>query len=165
TPIPGILEQVYRKGENFEAVEYPLMLSRHDDGTPEEIYFTFTYQARRDERGEIDGVLVFAHDVTEQVKSRQKVEQSVEQLRLITDALPVLIGYLDKEEKYRFTNKAYEAWFPLKADDLLGRAVRDVVGEKAYSGVKQYIDRALAGERLDFESRMPYREDFVKYIH
>lgn len=165
TPIPGILEQVYRKGENFEAVEYPLMLSRHDDGTPEEIYFTFTYQARRDERGEIDGVLVFAHDVTEQVKSRQKVEQSVEQLRLITDALPVLIGYLDKEEKYRFTNKAYEAWFPLKASDLLGRPVREVIGEKAYAGVKQYIDRALAGEHLDFESRMPYREDFVKHIH
>ncbi|GGG03625.1 PAS domain-containing protein [Pontibacter amylolyticus] len=165
TPIPGILEQVYRTGENFEAVEYPLMLSRHDDGTPEEIYFTFTYQARRDERGEIDGVLVFAHDVTEQVKSRQKVEQSVEQLRLITDALPVLIGYLDKEEKYRFTNKAYEAWFPLKASDLLGRPVREVIGEKAYAGVKQYIDRALAGEHLDFESRMPYREDFVKHIH
>lgn len=165
TPIPGILEQVYRTGENFEAVEYPLMLSRHDDGTPEEIYFTFTYQARRDERGEIDGVLVFAHDVTEQVKSRQKVEQSVEQLRLITDALPVLIGYLDKEEKYRFTNKAYEAWFPLKASDLLGRPVREVIGEKAYAGVKQYIDRALAGEHLDFESRMPYRDDFVKHIH
>ncbi|MCP2045417.1 PAS domain-containing protein [Pontibacter sp. HSC-36F09] len=165
TPIPEIMEKVYRTGENFEAVEYRLILSRYDGEEPEEIYLTFSFQARRDEKGAIDGVLVFAHDVTEQVKSRQKVEQSAERLRLITDSLPVLIGYLDKEEKYRFTNKAYESWFPLKADDLLGRAVRDVVGEKAYSGVKQYIDRALAGERLDFESRMPYREDFVKYIH
>ncbi|PVY39690.1 PAS domain-containing protein [Pontibacter virosus] len=165
TPIPNILEKVYRTGENFEALEYPLMLSRHDGADPEEIYLTFTYQARRDEKGEIDGVLVFASDVTEQVKSRQKVEQGAERLRLITDALPVLIGYLDKEERYQFTNKAYESWFPIKADELIGRPVRDVVGESAYSGVKQYIDRALAGERLDFESRMPYREDFVKYIH
>ncbi|PKV76017.1 PAS domain-containing sensor histidine kinase [Pontibacter ramchanderi] len=164
TPIPAILQAVYRTGENFEAVEFPLMLSRSEGAEPEQIYLSFTYQARRDDQGVIDGVLVFAHDVTEQVKARQAVEQSAERLRLITDALPVLIGYLDKEEKYRFTNKAYEAWFPGKASDLLGRAVRDIVGEKAYSGVKQYIDRALAGERLDFESRMPYREDFVKYI-
>ncbi|SIT83762.1 PAS domain-containing protein [Pontibacter indicus] len=164
TPIPPILQAVYRTGEKFEAVEYPLMLSRSDGAEPEQIYFSFTYQARRDEKGAIDGVLVFAHDVTEQVKARQAVEQSAERLRLITDALPVLIGYLDKEEKYRFTNKAYEAWFPGKASDLLGKPVREIVGEKAYSGVKQYIDRALAGERLDFESRMPYREDFVKYI-
>ncbi|MDO6388725.1 PAS domain-containing protein [Pontibacter sp. BT731] len=165
TPIPEFMEKVYRTGENYEAVALPLMLSRNEGADPEEMYVTFTLQARRDEKGAIDGVLVFAHDVTEQVRSQQKVEQSANRLRLITDALPVLIGYLDKEEKYRFTNKAYEFWFPIKADDLLGRAVRDVVGEKAYSGVKQYIDRALAGERLDFESRMPYREDFVKYIH
>lgn len=164
THIPAILQEVYRTGENFEAVEYPIMLSRADGVDPEQIYFSFTYQARRDDKGAIDGVLVFAYDVTEQVKARQAVEQSAERLRLITDALPVLIGYLDNEEKYRFTNKAYEVWFPVKASDLLGRTVREVVGEKAYSGVKHYIDRALAGERLDFESRMPYREDFVKYI-
>jgi two-component system, sensor histidine kinase len=165
TPLLHSIKQVYRTGETYQESEYPVSLSRHDDGTLEELYFTFTYQARRNEQGEIDGLLLFFYEVTEHVVSRQKVEQSAERLRLITDALPVLIGYLDKEEKYRFTNKAYESWFPIKASDLLGRPVRDVVGEKAYIGVKQYIDRALAGERLDFESRMPYREDFVKYIH
>ena len=164
TPIPAILLDVYNTGEPFEGKEYHLMLSRSEGGPREDFYFTFTYQARHDEEGRINGILVFANDVTQHVKSRQVIEQSAKQLQLITDALPVLIGYLDKEEKYRFANKAYEAWFPLKADDLLGRHVRDVVGEKAYAGVKQYIDRALAGERLSFESRMPYREDFVKYI-
>lgn len=165
TPLLHSIKQVYKTGKTYQESEYPVSLSRHDDGKLEELYFTFTYQARRNEQGEIDGLLLFFYEVTEQVRARQKVEQSAESLRLITDALPVLIGYLDKEEKYRFANKAYESWFPIKASDLLGRPVRDVVGEKAYSGVKQYIDRALAGERLDFESRMPYREDFVKYIH
>lgn len=164
SPIPEILERVYTTGESFEGKEFPLMLKRHEDKEPEEIYFTFTYQARKNERGEIDGVLVYALDVTEQVNARKVIEQSAERLQLITDALPVLIGYLDKEEKYRFANKAYETWFPLKSEDLLGRQVREVIGEKAYQGVKHYIKRALAGERIDFESRMPYRENFVKYI-
>ncbi|MDX5417807.1 MAG: PAS domain-containing protein [Hymenobacteraceae bacterium] len=164
TVIPGILDEVYQTGESYEGKEFPLMLARHEGQELEEILFTFTYQARQNEKGIVDGVMVYAQDVTEQVRARQIVERSAEQLRLITDALPVLIGYLDKDEKYRFANKAYEAWFPIKAADLLGRRVRDVVGDTAYQGVKQYIDRALAGERLDFESRMPYRKDFVKYI-
>ncbi|MDX5422073.1 MAG: PAS domain-containing protein [Hymenobacteraceae bacterium] len=164
TPLPGILDEVYNSGKTFEGREYPLMLARHEGAPLEEIYFDFTYQAHRDEQSNIVGVLVFAHDVSAQVKARQVVEQSANQLKLITDALPVLIGYLDKEEKYCFTNKAYEKWFPMKAEELIGRPVREIVGDTAYQGVKQYIDRALAGERLDFESRMPYREDFVKYI-
>ncbi|SFV00481.1 PAS domain S-box-containing protein [Pontibacter akesuensis] len=164
TPLLDILANVYNTGQTYQAQEFPLMLARHEGAPPEEIFWNFTYQARRNELGEVDGAMVFAHDVTEQVKSRQVVEQRADSLRLITDALPVLIGYLDKDEKYRFANKAYESWFNMDPKQLLGRPVREVVGEAAYQGVKTYIDRALAGERLDFESRMPYREDFVKHI-
>ena len=164
THIEGIIHSVYSTGETFVGHEMPLMLARSDAGQLEEIYFTFTCQAHRDPYGAIDGLLIYAHDVTEHVKSRQKIEASERQLRLITDALPVLIGYLDKDEKYRFANRAYKDWFHQDPEALLGRPVREVVGEKAYQGVKQYIDRALAGERLDFEAAMPFRDDFMRYI-
>ncbi|QHT68906.1 PAS domain-containing protein [Rhodocytophaga rosea] len=162
--IQTILEKVYRTGETFEGREVLVPSIRYEGGPVEDSYFTFIYQARHNEKGQADGILVIAYEVTEQVLARRKVEESEKQLRLITDALPVLIGYLDKEEKYRFANRAYESWFNQDPDFLLGRAVREVVGEKAYLGVKKYIDRALSGERLDFEARMPYRENFVKHI-
>lgn len=163
-PLAKMLEQVYRTGETIEGKEELIPVARYEGAPLEDRYFNFTLQARRNEQGEVDGIFIFAHEVTDQVESRQAVEKSATQLQLITDALPVLIGYLDKEEKYRFANKAYEPWFKMSPKDLLGRPVREVVGEKAYNGVKTYIDRALAGERLDFTSRMPYREDFVKHI-
>ena len=164
TPIPDVLRQVYETGETFVAQDLPLLVARHEGSPLEELYMTFTYQARHNRRGEIDGVMVFAYEVTDQVQARRRVEQNERRLKLITDSLPVLIGYLDTSERYQFANQAYEAWFNQKPEELLGRPVREIVGEKAYQGVKGYIDRALAGERLDFESRMPYREDFVKYI-
>nr|GFD04554.1 hypothetical protein [Tanacetum cinerariifolium] len=86
------------------------------------------------------------------------------QLQLITDALPVLISYLDREERYQFVNSSYEAWFGQRPAQLLGQRVQEVVGPAAYAGIKGYIDRAMAGERLEFEARMPYRQDFVKHI-
>ncbi|QNP54024.1 PAS domain-containing protein [Hymenobacter qilianensis] len=156
--------RIYELGGTHEEQALLIPFARTDDGILEDRYFNFIQQARYNERGEVDGVLVFAFEVTEQVEARKASEASTEKLRLVTDSLPVLIGYLDREEKYQFTNEAYKAWFNQPPEALLGRAVRDIIGENAYRGVKGYIERALAGERLDFEAKMPYRENFVKHI-
>lgn len=163
-PIEAILDQVFQTGEPCEGRELLVPLSRSANGPIEDLYFNFVYQARYAENEQIDGLLAFAFEVTEQVKARNASEASALQLRLITDSLPVLIGYLDREEKYRFANQAYETWFQQKPENLLGRPVREVVGETAYQGVKKYIERALKGERLDFEATVPYREGFTKHI-
>ncbi|MEJ8756825.1 PAS domain-containing protein [Pontibacter sp. H259] len=156
TAIPEILNRVYRTGEPYVAEDLPLMLARNEGGPLEQIYWTFTYQARRNGEGVIDGVLVFAHEVTNQVEARRAIEASAKQLQLVTDSLPVLISYIDKEEKYRFANRAYESWFNMKVEDVVNRPVQDVVGIKAYEKAKAYIHRALAGERLTYEAAMPY---------
>lgn len=157
-----ILSGVFTSGRPYEALEVPVSMTR--EGKPAVGFYNIIYQPLRNHEQQVTGIIQLINEVSDQVEARIKAENRERQLRLITDALPVLIGYLDKEEKYRFANKAYETWFPLKAEDLLGQPVRQVVGDKAYSGVKQYIDRALSGERLEFESEMPYREDFVKHI-
>jgi PAS domain S-box-containing protein len=164
TPIVDTLQQVYQTGEMYVTSEMPVHLVRREGGPLEESFWTFVYQARRNEQEQIDGIIVFAHEVTNQVQARRAIERNAQQLRLLTDALPVLIGYLDRERRYRFANEAYRAWFHQAPAALVGQHVRDVVGEKAYAVVCGYMDRALAGERLDFEAKMPYREDFTKYI-
>ncbi|RNI22061.1 PAS domain-containing sensor histidine kinase [Rufibacter latericius] len=156
--------EVYETGKTHEEQEMHIPLLRPQDGVMEDRYFKYIQQARFDENGFIDGILVLAFEVTDQVLSRRAVEASARQLKLITDSLPVLIGYLDKDEVYRFTNKAYENWFPHQAESFIGRRVLDVIGEKAYQNVKGYIDQAKAGERVDFEATMAYKDGFSKHI-
>jgi two-component system, sensor histidine kinase len=163
-PVYHSFLEVYKTGKTHEERGLLIPIVRPEDGTLENRYFNFIQQARYNAKGEINGILVFAFEVTVQVEARKSSEASSHLLRLITDALPVLIGYLDKEEKYRFANRAYKSWFNQEPEALLGKPVREIVGEAAYQGVKQYIQRALAGERLDFEAAMPYRENFKKYI-
>ncbi len=159
-----LLDRVYAAGEPYVGTAFEAMIDMDGSGTLTQQYYDFVFQPVREGDQQVTGILITALNVTHQVVARREVEKQARQLRLITDALPVLIGYLDKEEKYRFANQAYQAWFGQRPEDLLGRPVREVVGEKAYAGVKGYIARALAGERLDFEAKMLYREDFVKYI-
>ncbi|PJJ60858.1 PAS domain-containing protein [Hymenobacter chitinivorans] len=159
------LRQVYHTGITHQEDSLLVPIARTPDGPLEDRYFNYIYQARFDEHGRIDGVLVFAFEVTEQVLARQASEAGRRRLRLLTDALPVLIGYVDQQQRYQFANQAYQAWFNQDPAALLDRPVEDVVGPTAYAGVRPYIQRALAGEQVDFDARMPYRADFVRHIH
>ncbi|RZK59651.1 MAG: PAS domain-containing sensor histidine kinase, partial [Hymenobacter sp.] len=85
--IPDILAQVYATGESFVAHELPLQLARHEGGPLEELYWTFTYQARRDALHQIDGILVFAYEVSEQVRARRAIEASQAQTQHLADEL------------------------------------------------------------------------------
>jgi PAS domain S-box-containing protein len=86
------------------------------------------------------------------------------ELQTLTDALPVLISYVDAGRRYRFINKVYEDWFPRRRDEIIGRPVREVVGEAAYAVVAPYMDRVLAGERLRLEQLMPYADAAHRHI-
>jgi len=158
------LQQVYRTGQTHQEQAMLIPVARHEGGPLEDVYFNYIQQARFDERHHVDGLLVFAFEVSGQVRAQQAAEASARQLRLITDALPVLIAYIDREQRYQFVNEAYRPWFNRDPGLLLGRPVREVLGELAYQQVAHYITQALAGERVDFATRMPYREGFVRYI-
>jgi signal transduction histidine kinase len=89
TPIPGLFRHVYETGEPVVVQEMSLWMARHEGQALEEIYWSFTYQARRDAYGTIDGVRVFAHDITEQVRTRQAVATSAQQALALAEDLAV----------------------------------------------------------------------------
>jgi len=69
-----IFDRVYATGEPFIGKEFPAQLDRLGDGTLDQGYFNFTAQATHDENDKIDGVLVFAVEITDQVIARQRAE-------------------------------------------------------------------------------------------
>ncbi|UOG73326.1 PAS domain-containing protein [Hymenobacter tibetensis] len=158
------LDDVYRTGETYTGTDVPVTLDRRHSGQLEHLFATYIFQATRDGAGRIEGLLIFAYEVTEQVRARLEREAGARQRQLVTDALPVLIAYVDQAQRYQFNNQAYEEWFHQSPRALRGQYVREVVGEAAYAAAASYIARALAGERVDFEACMPYRDDLVKHI-
>lgn len=82
----------------------------------------------------------------------------------IADAVPILIGYLDRHERYRFVNRAYERWFGVDRSDIEGRTLIEVMGPDAYEKVRTHVARALSGERVTFEGEVPYRDAGLRHI-
>ena len=73
----ALMDEVYRTGVPYEGREAALLWDRDGDGTPVEGFFDFVYQPLADARGAIEGILVFAVDVTAQVRARHRTEEVV----------------------------------------------------------------------------------------
>jgi len=84
----------------------------------------------------------------------EQLRDSEEQLRQVTDSLPVLISRWDLDQRFRFANHAYRDWLGIEPASLLGRSLREVYGDKAYSGFRHHVDAALAGSRVVYEREM-----------
>jgi PAS domain S-box-containing protein len=104
------------------------------------------------------GLAVFYRDVSDQQRTQAALEEREHELQTLTDALPVLISYIDRERRYRFINKVYETWFSARREEILGKSVEEVVGTAAYQTVAHHIDAAMRGERIRFEQVMPYAD-------
>ena len=84
------------------------------------------------------------------VASDQQRDRSEQQLRDITDNLPALVGYIDREYTYRFANEKYREWLGHDPVSMVGRRVPEVLGEGISAEMKGKIDKALAGERVQW---------------
>src|SRR6266496_2937187 len=90
-----------------------------------------------------------------------ELRESEERLRLVTDAMPALISYIDSDKRYQFSNQAYEEWFGNRAD---GRKLEDVLGATAYRAISKHIDAALRGERVNYQMEIPYQDGGARFV-
>src|SRR5512145_1129833 len=76
---------------------------------------------------------------------------SEERLRLVANNVPALISYVDRDQRYRFSNRTYDDWFGIAHERMQGRTVTEVFGEEAYARMRPDIERCMAGAAVEFE--------------
>lgn len=112
----------------------------------------------KDHHGRPIRFLGAALDLTERKHTEQALRQSQTELQLIINAMPILISYVDSEERFRLNNSAYLDWYGLTPQELYGRTIREVLGEEAYALRAEYIAEALAGRTCCFSISTPHRD-------
>ncbi len=106
--------------------------------------------------------------VVNRVKYRRAdlaLRESEQQLRLITDSLPVLIAQVDSRQRYVFGNAEYEKWFGVSGEQLEGRLIREVIGEESYRQARSQIESALSGHQEVFEITLPVSGEGPRHLH
>ncbi|HSV20190.1 MAG TPA: PAS domain-containing protein [Casimicrobiaceae bacterium] len=70
------------------------------------------------------------------------------------NALGIPLAYIDRNQRYRFANKAFLDWLGKRVDEVVGREVIEVVGRDIYQLYHAYVEAALGGERTGFERQL-----------
>lgn len=97
-------------------------------------------------------------DITQRKQLEQRLADSENFVRQVTDGLPVRIAYVDSEQRYQFINKAHCQRFGLEREAILGRTRRELSStENAFDAeILRRVSAALNGEpqRFEFDERI-----------
>src|SRR3954451_2425083 len=70
------------------------------------------------------------------------------------NALGLPVCYVDRNQRFRFVNRAYLDWTGKAYLDVIGREIIEVQGREVYHVYSAYIEAALAGEKQSFEQQI-----------
>ncbi len=105
----------------------------------------------RIEGGAQRGFYLMTFDITALKEAEQRRASVERQLRAITDNLPVLISYIDHEERIHFLNDTYRKWLGIDPALLIGKTMQEASGPDHYEQRSGYLQLALQGQRVEFE--------------
>lgn len=99
----------------------------------------------------------------EALKSRIRARPSVaDQLKIRADALqrfidnfPSMLGYWSKDLVNVHSNRAYADYFGKSSDEIRGKHIKDLLGEKIYKLNRPYVENVLNGHPQTFERALP----------
>ena len=83
--------------------------------------------------------------------AEEALRESEARMRLVANSVPALISYVDREQRYRFSNRTYDDWFGIAHESMHGRTVAEVFGDEAYAPMRGNFERVLTGEEVQFE--------------
>ncbi len=146
----AVLERGMR-GEVQAFREQPMVLNRN--GQPEDVIFDLFYTPIYGESGVgVDGVLCTVLDITGTVRARDALAESRAELYHPSDALPILVAFLDKSLVFRFANQCYLEVFGVTHEQVIGKRIEDILGAGQAAQTQDMLDRALLGETVNVDA-------------
>lgn len=95
----------------------------------------------------LDGESLFLFS-SRDISARKSAESSLRRYERLVEDSADMLALLDNTERYVLVNPTYARLYGMNPAQMIGRTVRDVLGETAYRQFSPYLAAALAGESL-----------------
>jgi PAS domain S-box-containing protein len=161
-PFFELLDTVYRTGVPHVGTEVRAVLNSAATDQDQEIYFNFVYQPLRGLEEEVEGILVYAVEVTSQVlekAERDKRGRASSLLAAIVDSSDDAIISKTLDGVITSWNKSAERLFGYTCEEAAGRHITLIVPEDRRDEEAKILERLKRGERIDHFETLRRRKD------
>ncbi|MGS0756904.1 diguanylate cyclase domain-containing protein, partial [Roseateles sp. GG27B] len=114
--------------------------------------------AHRDGEGRIERLSAVIRDIAAEVEVRHQMLLQTATLRSVTEAIPATVAIVGTNGLYRFVNGAFERLSGLPRNEIIGQHVRLILGEPELVRRWPWVQRAFAGETVNFVLDYPAAE-------
>jgi PAS domain S-box-containing protein len=164
-----------------EAVLERLVPLEQDVVTNDGRHFLRRIQPYRTQDQRIEGVVISFFDISARLRAEQRLRASEAQLKELNRVLeervaertaelarregelrtlaanvPAMFAYVDAGEVYRYVNRRYEERYGRSSEQIVGKAVGELLGAANYALAKPHIDNALRGETERYEAAFAF---------
>ncbi len=137
--VPIALQQGYWQGET-------VLNDRHG----KEHIFSHLLIAHRDSDGELNYFSGIMRDITAFKNAIRDALHNERRLQAMADNVPALLAEIDANYVYRFANQAYQDILGIPPNSMIGRTVREIMGEQVYQEIGPHHAASFRGERVRY---------------
>ena len=88
--------------------------------------------------------------------------ENAEELRLIANAVPALLSFVDRDGRYVWCNEGYYRAFGYTSEQIRGKHIQEVLGVAAWEMVGPHVTRALSGEAVTYEIQVRIKDGSMR---
>ena len=110
----------------------------------------------KDAIGRVEGAVCSFQELTERKRAEEALRASEAELQSVINRTPFMLVRCSRDLRYRFISEAYAHLIGRRREDVIGKTIVEVLGEKGFNTLRPYTERVLRGEAIDFECELDF---------
>ncbi len=94
-------------------------------------------------------------DISRRREAELALQAKEAELELVAKTTPVKLTRCSRDLRYRFVNRAAAALFDLTPEQMIGRPIVEIMGQRAFDLIAPHVERVLCGEPVEYEAELP----------
>jgi len=160
-----LLDRVYQGGQPFVGRSIRVVLEQDAGDAQDERFLDFVYQPIFDPNGQVSGIFVQGHDVTEQKRTEEALRESEERFRAIANSIDQMIWATQPDGFHDYYNQRWYEYTGVPEGSTDGAAWNDMFHpddqERAWAVWRQCLE---TGEPYHIEYRLRHHSGEYRWV-
>lgn len=108
---------------------------------------------------------VILRDVSERKRAEEALQKMYSDMQSFLHTADTGLTRCSRNLYYLSANSAYAKLAGVPVEQIVGKRIVDVMGDEGLASIMPYVERVLSGERVEYETPVPFKGSGARYLH